>query len=220
MFKMQRKGTKKIMVFVTILCGIAYIYGKDKHTMVPPIASAVRFNTLKHHCRFLRIESHKWRGQSREAVTSALKKLGANQFDIYTGYLSVSEIGEQVAAHLSRHGIATRHGLKQWLGRKAYREIYLDDGSRWVVRESEDKHRFIHIHPGRSQEYVRRVKANHIKTALMLMREYAIPSAEGLHISLADINRVRSEMLELSPVRSISECRKILMTLKFLIQDE
>ncbi len=186
----------------------------QKETGIHP--GCIKFNAGKHHLGYLHQSIQHWLDYSWEDMDSEIFGLGSNQFDMYTGELTPAAIVNEITQTQKKLMICTRQELRQWLGKAMYRNVLLSDGSRWVIRESADPVCFVHIHPGRNQHFVKRLKANHVKTAIALITG---------KINVADIppdqltpliNRIRMEKLALSPVRSASESKKIIETWDFL----
>jgi hypothetical protein len=181
--------------------------------------SQVKLNPLKHHLGFLKARMECWKEMEWEEVREEILELGNNQFDMYKGYLTVRQICEEADQHIRISGIHNREELQKWLGRIAYRSVLLSDGSKWIIRESDSPALPAHIHPARYQECVIRVRSTHLKTAVALIYENrkcrpAVPDP-----GTGFVNRVRTEKLSLSPVRSVNDSRRILETLRFLSQD-
>lgn len=184
--------------------------------MTGGLSNFIRFNALKHHHGYFSSRLELWKKYTWDQVAQEIQELGSNQFDVYTGLLSPEEIVTQTAVHLSQHGIRSKETLENWLGRNSYHTLTLSDGSKWVVRLGEDPARYIHLHPGRQQSLVVRIKASHLKTAVALnMEPENASTAENEHATTL-INRIRTALLGLSPVRSAAESRRILQTLAFL----
>lgn len=183
-----------------------------------PIASAIKFNALKHHGSFLLNNIRSWKMQKTESVIPELNELGANQFDVYTGHLTVLQITHQVCEHITQRKISGLHSFQKWMGKNHYREIELSDGSKWIIRAGEDTEKFIHIHPGRNQKLAHRIKANHLKTAIIIFLDNQSDRINDIQLSTAYINKIRAEILGLSPVRSVSECSKAKSALQFLME--
>jgi len=184
--------------------------------MSEPVSSAIRFNALKHHLGFLSETFNRWRNAEPSSILIDLYELGANQFDIYTGTLTVEQIIEQTSDILAETGITNKVSLKKWIGNAGYREVFLDDQSKWIIRIGADAVKYIHIHPARNQACVIRIKANHLKVAILVLLENQQPETENITNATNYINRIRKELIGLSPVRSLSESRKIIDTIGFL----
>lgn len=215
------------------------------------LSDFVKFNANKHHLGFLQESITRWRKSSWPDALLEISGLGENQFDMYTGRLSPDQIVNETTSLLKRIPVRSREALHHWLGVAGYRSLMLSDASRWVVRECNDpdSEKFIHIHPGRRQANVIRMKATHAKTAIAVILTEVPPDAifmladsfletnnlllgnsirpfknktikpdtnpeEGL---TAAINRIRTEKLSLSPVRSVAESKKIVATCQLII---
>ncbi len=184
--------------------------------MSEPISSAIKFNTLKHHSGYIAESFARWRSSDLNTVLYELNGLGANQSDIYTGHLTVGKIINEVAGIIDSFNIIYGSALKRWLGSRDYREVFLSDHSKWIIRLGEDPEKYIHIHPARNQECVTRFKANHLKVAIYITIFNQFPQIENSRETNTIINRIRKEIFGLSPVRSVSESWKIINTLNFL----
>jgi hypothetical protein len=177
----------------------------------------VRLNALKHHARFMFSQVARWNSSPWETVYRELQELGNNQFDMYLGEISPAEICAFIRQQLEQSGIRSREELKSYLGVKEYKTLSIPDGSFWVVRESESGPEYAHIHPARNQKLVRRVKANHLKTAVAWLYENNRSDNAIMEITTLRINELRIRKLELSPVKSLSESRRIAETIGFLL---
>lgn len=178
------------------------------------LEACIRFNTLKHHFAFLKCRIKEWHAYPIHYVLPEIQELGSNQFDVYTGALTIGEILGEVNIQLSAFSIADSGHLASWIGKRGYRTLRLSDGSCWVIRVGEDPAKFIHLHPCRQQQLVTRIKANHLKTAIILILGNHIPGPAGFSTSL--INEIRREILGLSPVKSVADSRKIMDAYRFL----
>jgi hypothetical protein len=182
------------------------------------VHSLVRLNTLKHHLSFLKSRIDSWKGMEWNLVWEELLELGNNQFDIYFGNLDVGEICREVQDLLVKNQILSRSDLHSWLGKTAYKNLVLSDGSKWIVRESDSSNTPVHIHPARNQKTVRRIKSSHVKTAVAIIFETKVNSLPISDYNTLLINDIRTKRTCLSPFRSIEESKKILDTLKFLTE--
>jgi hypothetical protein len=178
----------------------------------------IRFNALKHHFVFLKSRIEKWSGMDWEIIREELLELGNNQFDIYTGNLSVEEICREADDYLFENQIYSHTDLHNWLGITAYKTLVLSDGSKWIIRESDSLQAPAHIHPARNQMMVRRIKSSHVKTAIAIIFETKVNSLTISDCNTLHINAIRTERTGLSPVRSIVESRRIMDTFRFLTE--
>src|SRR5262249_34090689 len=79
-----------------------------------------------------------------------------------------------------------------------YRMLTLpEDGSRWVLRLGEDT-RYVHVHPAPWAPLTCRVKANVLKTAVMVLAYTGGHGGDPLDVAL--VTRVRAEYLGLTPL--------------------
>ncbi|GEP90246.1 hypothetical protein SAMN05660909_00146 [Chitinophaga terrae (ex Kim and Jung 2007)] len=162
------------------------------------------FNPLKHHLGVLYdILSH----TGFEALFPLLLKLGSSQMDMYTGKLPPRAIFKEIASFLGENGITDRTVYREYLASRGdYIPVTLSDHAVWTLRFAAGE-RFVHVHPGRHVPHTRRIKATALKTALLY--EAAKRDGRLSGDQLADINRLR-EMIGLSPIRSLKECRHLL----------
>ena len=103
-----------------------------------------------------------------------------------------------------------------WLGKQGYKTVSLSDASRWVIRESTSVGDLAHVHPARNQEVVRRMKAKHLKTAIILILD-GMDKTCLQNLTTEWINHIRVHRLGLSPVKSLAESQNITHTLVFLL---
>lgn len=177
----------------------------------------INFNALKHHFSFLKTKMELWLTKGWEEVHKDLSELGENQFDMYTGNLTPDEITGETEHQMELNSIVSPGDLQLYLGKLHFRSITLSDGSRWIIRESESSPGSIHLHPGRNQPLVRRIKALHLKTAVAIIHNNKNNTLSVNDLTTLKINHIRVTLLGLSPVRSIHESRKITETVKFMI---
>lgn len=180
--------------------------------METPGPHNIQLNALKHHIgAIVRLIA----GCPVTELSQRLKVLGNSQMDLYLGHLTEEDISQEVLAALQALHIDTEAGYRQWLiQHHHYRSISLSDKSVWILRLGHDNPKYIHLHPGRYSPGTVRVKATVLKTAITLW----IYRRNGLIDVINDIalNRVRKEVLQLSPVRSLEESRAVLKFLGIL----
>ncbi|XZF16526.1 hypothetical protein ACTHGU_10320 [Chitinophagaceae bacterium MMS25-I14] len=157
----------------------------------------VLFHSLKHHCQALVTFIQQGIARPLPENLPVIKTMGASQFDMYTGFLSVEDIEAEVVEmlHLQLHD--TREKYRGWLdAHGGYRTVILSDSSDWTLRFAE-RFDFVHIHPSRYSPYTVRIKANAMKTVMIYLLsqgwQKAVPDFDML-------NRLRGEYLSLSPV--------------------
>ena len=168
------------------------------------IHAPIRFNAFKHHRDFLMNFLHK---APQQEVIKKLDPICNNYIDIYTGTQSPVEIGQSVIEILQSIHVFEIEAFNQWVKlRKGYRQIQLDDQSEWVIRESHESERYIHIHPARTGPLVVRFKGSTLKTAYILKINFderpELPSLEA-------VNKVRQQ-IGLSPVKKLEHDKGIL----------
>jgi hypothetical protein len=172
---------------------------------VPP---PVLFNPWKHHAGALRrriAEAARAGPEGLAALAPQLLVIGTELMDLYTGALSPADIGAGVIAQLRADERLDPDVYRRWLGEnRGYRVLTLpEDASAWVLRFGEDGGRYVHVHPGRWTPHTRRVRANVLKTAVMVLAQAAVSGADPLDMAI--INRARREYLGLSPVPALAD---------------
>ncbi len=165
----------------------------------PPIL----LNTWKHHARALRQRI----GDVTVAGPAALDELAQNLLvigtalmDLYLGDLSPQAIGEGVLALLRRDNRLALAAHTAWItDGGGYRTVTLaEDGSQWVLRLGDEADRYVHVHPARWVPNTCRVKANVLKTAVMVLAYAGVHGSDPLDVAL--VNRVRHDYLGLAPL--------------------
>ncbi|HEY7158819.1 MAG TPA: hypothetical protein VH575_33045 [Gemmataceae bacterium] len=165
--------------------------------------SPVLLNTWKHHAAALRHEVRK----TVQAGASALDELanhlvviGTELMDLYMGHLSPAEIGSKVLAQLQTEDRVSLPAYRNWLSASGgYGVLTFDeDGSRWVLRMGDETDRYIHVHPARWAPRTCRVRANVLKTAVMVLAHVGVHGGDPME--LARVNAVRAAYLGLAPM--------------------
>jgi hypothetical protein len=166
----------------------------------------VLLNTWKHHAGWIR-----WRiGEAVRGGTTAVDVLpvemavvGNRLMDLYTGPLTVGEIGEHVVTHLHAAGRLEFGKLSEWLAAQdEYTLLELPDGSKWTIRLGPADGRYLHLHPGRWVPNTMRVQANTLKSAVMAHAHARLSGGEVT--DLAVVNEARRKYLGLLPVRELT----------------
>ncbi|MBI1918517.1 MAG: hypothetical protein HYS12_27815 [Planctomycetes bacterium] len=161
----------------------------------------VLFNTWKHHAAALRHRIGEFVCGGEAALQSLADELiviGAKLMDLYTGAYSPAEIGRLVLEQLGRDGCLDLEPFRNWVQTEGgYRILTLPDDSAWVLRLGDEDDRYVHVHPGRWVPHTRRVRANVLKTAVMVLAVASVRSGDPMERTL--VNRVRQEYLGLAP---------------------
>jgi hypothetical protein len=160
----------------------------------------VLLNTRKHHAGALRqrIQTAVQSG-NLQALADGLVVIGTELMDLYFGELSPAEIGRQVVAQLNADDRFALDAYRSWVqAGGGYATLDLSDGCRWVLRLGEEAGRYVHIHPGRYAAHTRRVRANVLKTAVMVLAQAGLRGGD-VHDRVL-VNDVRQRYLGLAPV--------------------
>ncbi len=173
----------------------------------------VGFNAEKHHLGTMKEQIQKYVLQGEKVLSELVHGLGEQGIhrktytgivDVYEGVLSVNEIKEEVWTYLSLKNVTDNesylryieeHGELKRVGHYLLTE--LSDTSMMTLRQMEKGEAFVHIHPARYSPNTFRVKANTLKTAVMVQFLSLCRGADCFEHSL--INEART-YLSLSPV--------------------
>jgi hypothetical protein len=173
------------------------MYMNDLH--VPP---PVLFNTWKHHAGALRCRIAEYAARDEAALAALageLVVLGGQQMDLYVGRSSPAEIAALILTKLAGDALLAPDAYRAWVEADGgYRVLTLPDGCNWVLRMGEEDGRYVHVHPGRWAPQTRRVRANVLKTAVLVLADAARHGGDPL--DLARVNRLRVEHLGLAPM--------------------
>jgi hypothetical protein len=169
------------------------------------IPNPVLFNVWKHHAGLLRRQIADV-GRDGPAALAALPDqlvvMGTELMDLYTGPLPPGEIASKVLALLEADGRLPAALYRPWVEENGgYRTLtFAEDGTVWVLRVA-DEERYVHLHPGRWTPLTRRVRANVLKTAVLVLAHTAVHGGDPRDVKL--VNRLRTEHLGLSPMREV-----------------
>jgi hypothetical protein len=166
----------------------------------------VLFSTWKHHAGTLRqcIANIAAVGEpALAALPEQLLVLGTELMDLYTGFLTPAEIGRKVTEMLRTEGRLEWSAYKPWVEENGgYRVLtFAEDTSQWVLRAGEEGGLYVHLHPGRWTPHTRRVRANVLKTAVMVLACAAVRGGDPRDVRF--INSVRTTYLGLAPMREL-----------------
>jgi hypothetical protein len=171
------------------------------------IASPVMFNPYKHHLRFLDGKINEWRKKSWAEAEEELRCIGNNLIDLYYGELTVDEICMECVDFATQKNITTPEKLAEWIHPLEYRKTTLSDASVWVIKQGIEDGRFLHVHPAKYSSLTMRVRASTLKTVLAIKITASSPGASEL--TLHTVNRIRTEKLDLSPVKMLEKGKGI-----------
>jgi hypothetical protein len=180
----------------------------------------VLLNTWKHHAAALRREIAKTvqaGAPALDELASRLIVIGTELMDLYIGRLTPAEIGEKVLTVLRAEGRLPLHAYRAWLAASGDYGVltFAEDGSRWVLRMGDETDRYIHVHPARWAPGTRRVRANVLKTAVMVLAHAGIHGGDPT--DRARTNAIRAQYLSLAPVgRDISGAEGLGVVMKLL----
>jgi hypothetical protein len=162
----------------------------------------VLFNPWKHHLGFLRwkLSQHAADGEAGlRLLADEIVVLGGQLMDLYFGLYSPNEIAERAMESLRAEGRFDPDPFRDWVeSQGGYGMIPFPDGSQWVLRFGEGIDRYIHIHPGRWIPQTVRVRANVLKTAILVVAACQLNGDSPT--KLTTVNRVRQEYLNLAPM--------------------
>jgi hypothetical protein len=179
----------------------------------------VLFNTWKHHAAALRREIDKTVQAGAPALDELARQLiviGTELMDLYLGRLTPAEIGTKVLTQLQAENRLALPAYRAWLTASGgYGVLTFEDGTRWVLRMGEETVRYIHVHPARWAPETCRVRANVLKTAVMVLAHVGVHSGGPMERTL--VNAIRAKYLELAPVgRDISGAEGLGAVMKLL----
>jgi hypothetical protein len=183
------------------------------------IPRPVLFNPWKHHAGALRqriADVGRGGAPALAALPAKLLVIGTELMDLYTGNLSPARIGSGVLTQLEAGGHLPWEVYRPWVGANGgYRLLTLaEDGSVWVLRAGEPGGRYVHVHPGRWAPATRRVRANVLKTAVLVLAHAAVHGGDPLDVGL--VNRVRTEHLGLAPIKGLTGDRGLRAVIELL----
>jgi hypothetical protein len=171
------------------------------------VPAPVLLNTWKHHAAAIRRRLRLISQEGEPALTELQQQLlviGTELMDLYIGELLPSEIASKALAGLKEQNRIDLDAYRAWIQTGGgYRvEIFPEDSSQWVLRMGDEGDRYVHVHPARWAPATRRVRANVLKTAIMVTAYVAVKGGNATDIKL--INAVRKQYLGLSPIGRLS----------------
>jgi hypothetical protein len=176
------------------------------HLQEGEIPHPILFNTWKHHAATLRqriAEVAAAGPTALAALPSRLVVIGMKLMDLYTGTLTPQAIGAGLVELLDQQSTLSPERYQAWVqAAGGFRTLTLSDQSVWLLRCGDLNDRYVHVHPGRWTPHTRRVRANVLKTAIVVLTHAAIHGGDVHDVRL--INTVRQQHLGLSPIRELS----------------
>lgn len=177
--------------------------------MSEKIRATITFNAHKHHFRFLLEKIETWKYIEWKHVEPEILLIGENLLDFYTGHLTVDNIVSECIQYFSSREILEKTKFTKWLYPAEYRKITLGDSSEWVIKLGNDTEKYIHIHPAKKSPQTIRVRASTLKTVVTLLIQNVSISAQP-NENLKLLNNIRTELLKLSPIKSLQQGKGIL----------
>lgn len=175
--------------------------------MTVKIKIPVTFNPMKHHLSFIISEAENLKFSSIDEISDKLLVIGDNLMDLYTGKLSVDEILAEIQSVLHRLDVFTREDFCRWISGSEYKKLILSDSSVWVVKRSVNDENYIHLHPGKRSEFTCRVRGSTLKTVVACWANGKLPEKPN---QLDEVNQIRCNWLNLSPVKALQPGKGIL----------
>jgi hypothetical protein len=163
----------------------------------------VLLNAWKHHAGFLRravVETVDAGPTALAELARRLVVIGTELMDLYTGRFTPAEIAAKLLAQLDAAGRRDEPAFAEWVaGGGGYGVLtFPEDDSRWVLRHAAGDERYVHVHPARWAPQTRRVRANVLKTAVLVLAHAGIHGGDPRDLSV--VNAVRRDHLGLAPV--------------------
>jgi hypothetical protein len=182
------------------------------------VPAPILLNTWKHHAGAIRkhvVTTISGGAAALDRLPAQLRVIGADLMDIYVGALPAGGIAEDLIRQVQAHTPLERAGYRRWLEESGgFRLLTIgEDQSHWVLRFGEDEERFVHIHPGRGSPQTRRVRANVLKTAILVLAHAGMYGGDPLDLKLIDSVRPR---LELPPVGKLAADRGLVEVIQLL----
>lgn len=164
----------------------------------------LRFNPFKHHRNYL---LSLFERASPELITSLLHPICNNYVDLYTGEMTPEAISRAVLDILMKTKVHEADDFIRWVNlHNGYRHVKLEDQSEWVVRKSEQKDRYIHLHPSRTSPLSVRLKGSIFKTICQLKSNFP---DHAPNFSIEQVNLARQQV-GLSPIKKLDPGKGIL----------
>jgi hypothetical protein len=178
------------------------------------LENTITFNIIKHHL----IEIRQFIDNPPVNYLDVLKIIGSSLTDLYIGKLSVEEIKNEVLEQLTATQLIDKEFYNRWIEKAGgYRKLTLSDSSKWILRNSENNEKFVHLHPARISMNIIRLKASALKTAILFLILNHDKNYQNKLIDVKYINQIRID-LKLSPIKNSNENIHIAKAIKLLQQ--
>jgi len=167
-----------------------------------PEQKPIAFNPWKHHCGFVCNQIQQIRGKNGVKLDQLLGYIGGTLLDFYIGELPVNTIVNEVNKYFMDMGVTSVDNFKHWLGlpETTFKNIYISDGSHWVMRLGQNDEFYIHIHPGRYSPLTVRCRPTTLKVAIAYRYLFGFNEDS---IEIVKVNRAR-KLAGLPPVESLN----------------
>lgn len=185
------------------------------------ISPPIMFNGWKHHLGFLSGALRNWAARPEQLFplfVAKTKTLGESQFDLYVGEMTPEEIAHDIVNILLGFRAYEKEDYFRWIdsSNQLFWQITVSDGSEWILRKNEDHDSaYIHLHPAHHSRLTRRIKGNHLRTAVSTL---ILANMRNEKPGMSLLNEVRQNYLGLSKV-SKPLAREIFSTLTFLAEE-
>jgi hypothetical protein len=171
------------------------------------ISFPVLLNTWKHHAGALRqaiAEAVRAGEPGLQTLAGQLIVIGTELMDLYVGPLSPVAIADRVLQTLRADNRLSLDAYRAWLQQNGGYAVltFPEDHSRWVLRLGDEADRYVHVHPARWAPETLRVRANVLKTAVLVLAYIGIHGGDPLDLTV--LNEVRRQFLGLSPLGKVA----------------
>ncbi len=157
------------------------------------------FSTWKHHLNYIHdaILSIEVGSETTSLINEVAAGVGGTLVDLYIGELTPMVIAEEVIQQLVSFDALDYDSFSRWLGvsKSGYQNMYLSDGSAWILRLGMVNRRYVHIHPSRYSLNTVRCRSANLKFAIAYRLLYGMDDS---NFSIDKVNRTR-ETLGLPP---------------------
>ena len=125
--------------------------------------------------------------------------------DLYLGGLAPEEIAAEVLRQLEAERRLAVDAYRDWIDQSGGYAVltFPRDQSQWVLRMGAEDSRYVHVHPARWAPATRRVRANVLKTAVLVSAHVTAFGGNPFDVRL--VNLIRTRYLGLSPMRKVDE---------------